>query len=100
IRDGHVTGVQTCALPIWPAQLLDLWLRPAGTLQKAVSLPGRVCAPRERSRRLAGGRARSSYGENRRLLFGSGGTALGRVPRELRSEERRVGKGCRVGMGW
>src|SRR5690625_7226300 len=26
IRDGHVTGVQTCALPIFPRRLLGFWL--------------------------------------------------------------------------
>src|SRR5690625_7569690 len=34
IRDGHVTGVQTCALPIWPAGfVLRSFVRPPGPLQ-------------------------------------------------------------------
>src|SRR5690606_39833808 len=42
IRDFHVTGVQTCALPIWPAG-------PAGR-----SPPGAVAAPSIAARPAAG----------------------------------------------
>src|SRR5439155_2915708 len=68
IRDGHVTGVQTCALPI-------------------------SCGARARRRR---GRARSgapppAHGRTRRGRDRAGGSA----PSQRRSEERRVGKECR-----
>src|SRR5690625_7862668 len=70
IRDGHVTGVQTCALPI--SLWADRWYR----------------------RSAAGLFARDQLSVGRR----SDGTGLfdrrtGRVGE--RSEERRVGKGCR-----
>src|SRR5207253_8095191 len=96
IRDGHVTGVQTCALPIsafadcrWPlllGSLLDgrgeigdglrtLW-GPASTAGVALldghPLPGFA-------------------------VMHDGGRLLVRGP--TRSEERRVGKGGRAGAG-
>src|SRR2546423_9903831 len=78
IRDKLVTGVQTCALPIWPA--VDL----------AVVVEGADVRVRER-----GG------GAGLALEAGAVGTRPehldGHTPRELlvRSEERRVGKECR-----
>src|SRR5437870_11005775 len=64
IRDGHVTGVQTCALPIFRTRREYL---------------------RRRSSILA---ARSSSVARARLRSFSTASAS-------RSEERRVGKGCR-----
>src|SRR5690606_40114658 len=67
IRDFHVTGVQTCALPIYPARLLG-------------ALAGGV---RQRRGIFGGGRSRRV-------------PALPRRARpNTRSEERRVGKECR-----
>src|SRR5690606_40417867 len=71
IRDFHVTGVQTCALPIFLARRLPLPRRvderhPAGLLR----------APHSRARR-------ASADPRRRLQL------------VRRSEERRVGKECR-----
>src|SRR6266702_6718427 len=54
IRDGHVTGVQTCALPIYPADTADApdrtvlsavrtWLRPARSEERRV---GKECRSR------------------------------------------------------
>src|SRR5256885_12308319 len=80
IRDYKVTGVQTCALPIWPAAFREFRARcllPAGRLfllpddalgHELLAVPGRGAAGRGRAG-LAGGKARS--------------------------EERRVGKECR-----
>src|SRR5439155_12548252 len=76
IRDGHVTGVQTCALPIWfsaqgQEQGMNLYLRqdvPAGTLV-AVNVSGTAPA---------------------------GSAAVGTDQGQQRSEERRVGKECRA----
>src|SRR5437867_9780458 len=81
IRDRTVTGVQTCALPIWravrrapphrsPAPLLQPQRRWCGT-------NGRGDADRDRGRRISHGAPR--------------------YPR--RSEERRVGKECRARGG-
>src|SRR5690625_8007835 len=72
IRDGHVTGVQTCALPI---------------SERAGKTGGRADAVRPGS----SGSAALEVGPHEPLeLLELGG---------LRSEERRVGKGRR-GWGW
>src|SRR5439155_17330397 len=82
IRDGHVTGVQTCALPIWPRGFVH----------------------RSPPRRMAvAGRSLGAVPEHARA---PGGVPAGtRVPRRRtppgaavrpRSEERRVGKECRT----
>src|SRR5688500_20142316 len=69
IRDYKVTGVQTCALPIF---------RGPAVLLAQVRLPGAVLPPPQgRPLRLRGG--------------------LGRDRAGGRSEERRVGKECRSG---
>src|SRR5256886_10919160 len=77
IRDLTVTGVQTCALPIFRGRLRSQDAEPAAQLEA------------ERARRRGIG-----VGE----LDGAGGdaqVAFVLVHRELRSEERRVGKECR-----
>src|SRR5690606_41038104 len=88
IRDFHVTGVQTCALPISGRD---------AALQRALPAArpaGR--APRARSRDRRGGRTGRVRGDARRLAEAAGpqqGTVL---PAPVgRSEERRVGKECR-----
>src|SRR5207253_4964022 len=68
IRDGHVTGVQTCALPI--------------------------SARRGSSARRGGPRATARRAARRRRGAGARGTRARR--RASRSEERRVGKECRA----
>src|SRR5207244_7558318 len=70
IRDDLVTGVQTCALPIWRA--------PA---------PSTPPAPES-----GHGRARALAAWKERVLAGWRGVEIVAVER---SEERRVGKGCR-----
>src|SRR5207249_5156696 len=70
IRDRNVTGVQTCALPIYPFA----WLRRVSH-RHAVPSPAESVALVERA-------ARSGPRERR----------------FLRSEERRVGKECRSRM--
>src|SRR5439155_6977529 len=72
IRDGHVTGVQTCALPIWPHDAAAL--RARGRLRRH--------PPRARGLLADDGE------EGRRLAWPA--RAAG-----VRSEERRVGKECR-----
>src|SRR5207302_8050582 len=71
IRDFHVTGVQTCALPISRRRRQMLQYNIA--VQHLPSPPRRGCRP------------------------GSGRTC--RVKRKKRSEERRVGKECRHRWG-
>src|SRR5690348_18215446 len=73
IRDGRVTGVQTCALPILP---------------EAVSRSGR-CAPGGRS---SGFQRRARPEAEAACLCGGGDSG---VLAGERSEERRVGKECR-----
>src|SRR5690348_17719790 len=80
IRDGRVTGVQTCALPIWPVTRrvgqLTITVKPS-PLTVIVTTPKGTPV--------------------QRLTFETGGTvsfALDSAP-VLRSEERRVGKECR-----
>src|SRR5207253_6680074 len=72
IRDGHVTGVQTCALPISPANLVERvaqdWLE--------ANREGRPVKYPDLEHQVAAG---CSFGEA--IL--------------TRSEERRVGKECR-----
>src|SRR5207253_4780725 len=72
IRDGHVTGVQTCALPIslanplWGAPRIHGELLKLGSTSRSAPLPGSCRVGRSRPLRLG------------------------------RSEERRVGKECRT----
>src|SRR5690606_40311719 len=83
IRDFHVTGVQTCALPIsYPCSPRRRTPSPTPT--------GRSCPPP---------RSRTTHGRRPARAGASGGGAArlppGRVPVVAggRSEERRVGKG-------
>src|SRR5690625_7760830 len=51
IRDGHVTGVQTCALPIWPSCSRPLGVpevraRQLGLPVSTAALPRPPCLPR------------------------------------------------------
>src|SRR5438552_16649432 len=76
IRDDLVTGVQTCALPI--------------SLVPALSL--------EHDRRCAAPRV-AADGTLRQLRSFDAGARHTEPVREVRSEERRVGKECRC-RGW
>src|SRR5437660_2046816 len=69
IRDGHVTGVQTCALPISRQQ--EPWLSFPGELSQGSCWRGIPAGTYE------------------------GGPSAGPSSGESRSEERRVGKECR-----
>src|SRR5207253_4785937 len=81
IRDGHVTGVQTCALPISPRHGQSCSRRPAYRAIKAEPLPGRSLP-----RTLSTLRCNPA-------LAGSGNHHFSESER---SEERRVGKEWRV----
>src|SRR5207302_8205849 len=77
IRDFHVTGVQTCALPICPFAAGHAALRRADQGSRAG--PRRLDPPR-RGPPATGARP-----------------AAGKCHGKSRSEERRVGKECRSG---
>src|SRR5207253_6612837 len=76
IRDGHVTGVQTCALPISS-------VRPDAPNDVAFSQIMRDMGREQGFRTVA-------------TTFGASGLTLARERQpDARSEERRVGKECR-----
>src|SRR5690348_18225485 len=81
IRDGRVTGVQTCALPIY-----SLAHRVTNCAQTS-HLVGGVC-------RL--GLSHRDLSPNRQTLSLSALLQRGRLAYDGRSEERRVGKECRT----
>src|SRR5204862_4147941 len=92
IRDLYVTGVQTCALPIYRPGLTraggravrllrDLWRLPVA----ACELPGAA--------RLQARHRRGAASADRPLR----GVEKPGPADDRRSEERRVGKGCRAG---
>src|SRR5207302_4863375 len=88
IRDFHVTGVQTCALPIF-SQLPEESSRSGGSLPNGCATRLEWVAPYYhllRERWTAGRKFR------RRAQSGSL-----RGSDSVRSEERRVGKECRSG---
>src|SRR5439155_9267634 len=96
IRDGHVTGVQTCALPI-----------PVPAAAKAVSIDngGRADRSVEQLERGAATACRTplrSVSDNApEQCAPIDGRAISEARinayEESRSEERRVGEGCRAG---
>src|SRR5438309_5552394 len=77
IRDGTVTGVQTCALPILRAPP-ESFSPTMGAYPGGRRVARRVCRDLPPEHPCVGGRAADQ-----------------RRPRALRSEERRVGKECR-----
>src|SRR3712207_6872517 len=82
IRDIGVTGVQTCALPIYQLRVDLLADADAGALRAGAV--GRVEGERPRLEVLDGQRVPVRAGE-----------VLGEDADAVRSEERRVGKECR-----
>src|SRR5690606_41190045 len=87
IRDFHVTGVQTCALPICAAR----WhcrKRPScrWTISTACTTASRL------SGRCSGKRRRRSFTPSQRLI-----ASVRISTRKTRSEERRVGKEWSIG---
>src|SRR5258708_28612240 len=80
IRDDLVTGVQTCALPIW-------------TPKGRIEMPGRVGRGQDQHAVVAAADA-VEFGQE--LIDELSAAALPQVrPARARSEERRVGKECR-----
>src|SRR5207253_6038684 len=98
IRDGHVTGVQTCALPIFAdvTQLGTFFLRQQREPLQLRLLDGGggvARLPRQQRHRLVPEDVLNLDGEAARLEHGDD------ADREDRSEERRVGKGW-SSWGW
>src|SRR5690606_39752593 len=91
IRDFHVTGVKTCALPILPR-----WL------PRTSARPGEVVLPRRSPRTRARARARPGNAALPRRLQDTPHEHRIREDRQQppRSEERRVGKECRAPCGY
>src|SRR5437870_13902095 len=105
IRDGHVTGVQTCALPISSQRAATCsWVVPCTRWLATPHTQARNCALK--SSRPLGSRPCSPQRKFRRTYFTPDSTLplvcarYGRHSRgvkpQYRSEERRVGKECRV----
>src|SRR5687767_15218726 len=91
IRDKLVTGVQTCALPIFPP---DAKRSVPQAPEPAPNLPRRV----ERNRRQRGEHAsadRVLHPVTKIRLYDGHESPVPLVPLVERSEERRVGKECR-----
>src|SRR5690606_40346481 len=89
IRDFHVTGVQTCALPIFwlPMQKIEPTSSPTSTVSVAPLCP--ITASQMESERSTSARTSSCV---RSFELGREYWTRSRVNR---SEERRVGKECR-----
>src|SRR5690606_40714968 len=88
IRDFHVTGVQTCALPIYPSD--------SSSLARSCSLHPFSCSWSHRQLRQCG--QRECVPKMAEILRFWPQTAISSLPTCLRprSEERRVGKECRA----
>src|SRR5207249_6477472 len=89
IRDRNVTGVQTCALPIFH-RVASASCRGSDDVREAALDPAEVQAADDRQGQADGPR----HGQTVRVER----AAHGRGP-EVRSEERRVGKERRGGRG-
>src|SRR5690625_2739371 len=96
IRDGHVTGVQTCALPISEALLAQ-----AGALQ-VLAATEEGDPPVAQPDEVLGGQHRPAavLGIHCRVAAGTTVRVDGDERDAVRSEERRVGKGGRWGGRW
>src|SRR5439155_17330447 len=91
IRDGHVTGVQTCALPIFGASLLDGYMEDLATVRiYRLMIAQRIRHSRQAEILDDSGTAVAHTPELISRLFDE---ELDRLLQEQkRSEERRVGK--------
>src|SRR5207253_5108536 len=98
IRDGHVTGVQTCALPISPSSLVTKTLvkGKGTTVAKGDYVIAQYAGFIWRTKKVFG----SSWSSGSPFGFTIGASPEQVIPGwDKRSEERRVGKEGRTG-GW
>src|SRR5439155_12805574 len=86
IRGGHVTGVQTCALPIW----LNFQGSPQYKWQDLAAKLRSILVDRL-------GVAEPYLAKFRPVVCSRGGDSTRYLVQWSRSEERRVGKECRAG---
>src|SRR5207253_5888040 len=99
IRDGHVTGVQTCALPIFSKHrdalefVTVLTAINAAQMDHMLSLIDQSDGPPAPAESGPSGEHVCSAREALVIAF------IVLAPLALRSEERRVGKGCRGRSG-
>src|SRR5690606_40080965 len=94
-RDFHVTGVQTCALPIYTFGVIDARTR-GGPAQATTTLVYRVYADGRLGGDLGGAAAQSVI--LMMIVIALTSIQFRYIERKVnRSEERRVGKGGRSG---
>src|SRR5207253_4846653 len=84
IRDGHVTGVQTCALPILPSFCLPATRRYVTSRGEPMVSEMRLPLAYERA-----------YADKPAMALAAREALRERLDAQRRSEERRVGKECR-----
>src|SRR5690606_39639275 len=100
IRDFHVTGVQTCALPIFASAAAEPTLR---ALLSALTADPPSATVLEHRRAAVGDRsaaARARWAAEARAADGAGAVHPARAVAAVRSEGRRVGKAWRARAGW
>src|SRR5207245_6722876 len=99
-RDATVTGVQTCALPIYERSVVGACDCRCGRGEDANSHCS-VCIVRERELTNCSGVRTGGLckGWHRPVGWGASIECHGSVVTEGRSEERRVEEGCRCGVG-
>src|SRR5207253_7291054 len=95
IRDGHVTGVQTCALPIYIDQHKIRPIRPEDLIKPQQPVPEEVteeddAGKKDKKRAIPGREQRQKERNERAEKRKTAKTGT-------RSEERRVGKEGRAG---
>src|SRR5439155_7254703 len=89
IRDGHVTGVQTCALPICTAYLaMKLFKSAEMAIAQGIKAVVDAFDPDDRFAPFTPERAQHDPMYRK--------TLEAMLPEDFRSEERRVGKECRA----
>src|SRR5207253_8307864 len=95
-RDGHVTGVQTCALPIFVrnGSGTDKGGRMSSKRQTTMAKLARERKLQEKRERKQE-KKRAVAAERAAQLNGGAPLEAGEAEAVERSEERRVGKGCR-----
>src|SRR5690606_39566298 len=96
IRDFHVTGVQTCALPIWAVIVIDM-VRGVQSIENSLNGIGTEIQTKQKTHREKGRILSVDQAVER---FGN--QVIGICRHEHRSEERRVGKECgaQVSTDW
>src|SRR5207253_7086674 len=97
IRDGHVTGVQTCALPI----SVSLLASSGRSLTQVASELGVQPSLLRGWRGALSGAVKTPAGPGALAATAAPSPEQTEIRRLQRSEERRVGKECRgAGDGW